>query len=648
LSSTSRLRALAGSALVALLLGTALLPARAQTRQPPVPSFWFAGTRLIFERPDRVDDEIAVRANDPGLLRFLQRVGATISWQPSSRYVVVTTSDRRTLTFTLGVPHFQTGSSTQNLPLNAYLDGNDVYLPFLTLARLLYVQPTLQGNEYVLQPLIGGLDAREDGRKTILTLRGATQLRFKKTGDGPERLSLTFAGTGSSLQPARRIDLPGLREVDVTVTGSVRSPSTTVTFQTPSGGVRALYPSANPNELVLAFGRGDVALGGAAIPSDSEGGSLAFATPAPVATAQGAPVAPAPASTSAAPYPSPSVSPAGPLVTAVDVENPAPDSLLVHVAVSDSAAFEWHRLGDDRFYIDVRATLVSAGRDDRPPVAFVQSLRIRQLQTTPSPVVRVALTLSPNRRIDVVPDDRGVTLAVADVDAGGAFVAQVGSGQTGAAVPVAPASVTPVPSDWKFGAATNPRLIVIDPGHGGSDTGAMRNGLVEKDLTLDIAMRLRTLLIARGWLVKMTRDRDVDVAAPNASDVAELQARVDVANASGARMFVSVHVNSSTSSSPNGTTTYYYKPEDQPLAAAIHRRLLPVLGLKDDGVQKERFYVIRHTTMPAALVETAFMSNSDDAAHLRSPSFRQGVAQGIADGIKDFAGTPAAPVSQQQ
>ncbi len=189
---------------------------------------------------------------------------------------------------------------------------------------------------------------------------------------------------------------------------------------------------------------------------------------------------------------------------------------------------------------------------------------------------------------------------------------------------------------------------MLDPGHGGSDTGAMHNGLMEKEITLDIALRLRTLLVSRGWIVRMTRDTDRDVYGPNASDVAELQARVDVANNAGARMFVSIHANSSTSSVPSGTTSYYYKPQDRPLAAAIQARLIALLGTKDDGVVRERFYVIHRTTMPAALIETAFVSNADDAARLRSPNFRQQIAVGIADGIKDYAGQPSSSVSVQQ
>jgi N-acetylmuramoyl-L-alanine amidase len=161
--------------------------------------------------------------------------------------------------------------------------------------------------------------------------------------------------------------------------------------------------------------------------------------------------------------------------------------------------------------------------------------------------------------------------------------------------------------------------------------------LTEKIITLDVSDRLRSILISRGWQVRMTRDTDRDVYAPNDSAHDELQARCDIANNAGARMFVSIHVNSFTSSDLSGTTTYYYKGIDRGLAAAVQRRLIAALGTKDDGVRKENFYVIHHSTMPAILIETAFLSNQGDAELLRSPEFLQRIAAAIADGINDYA-----------
>ena len=659
--SRFRVRAGKSAALALLWLFSTLsaLPVSAQS-SVNIPPFWFAGTQLIFERPERVDGEIAVRGSDPGLQRFLARVGATLSWEPSSRYVVITTADRRTLTFTLGVPHFQTSSGGESVPLRAYIEGGDVYLPFLTLARALYVEPVLEAGQYVLQPQIGALNVRSDGRRTLVSLIGGTQLRFTKDIDEPSRMTLVFRGASSTLQPSRAVDLPGLGRIDVTVAGNTRNPTTVVTFVTMVGAARALLPSANRNELDFAFGGPDVALGGIPIPSQGESAPSAVpaavaaiptAVPTAIATPYAAPLQTPQSASVPVPLPVPTAATA--VVTGLDVENPAPDALLIHIAASPGLSFEWHRLGIDRFYIDFpNATLTSAAHEDRPPVAFVQSYRMSQLQSATVPTVRFALTMTPNRRLDVIPDAQGLTITVADVDATGDFIAQVGSGMTGAGnVAVVP---TATPSDLAPGPGaipppgSNPRLIVLDPGHGGSDTGAMHNGLVEKTIALDIALRLRALLVSRGWIVHMTRDTDRDVYGPNASDIAELQARVDVANNAGARMFVSIHANSSTSSVPNGTTSYYYKPQDRPLAAAIQARLIALLGTKDDGVVRERFYVIHRTTMPAALIETAFVSNVDDAARLRSPNFRQQIAVGIADGIKDYAGQPSSSVSVEQ
>jgi N-acetylmuramoyl-L-alanine amidase len=111
----------------------------------------------------------------------------------------------------------------------------------------------------------------------------------------------------------------------------------------------------------------------------------------------------------------------------------------------------------------------------------------------------------------------------------------------------------------------------------------------------------------------MTRADDTDVYAPNDSAKEELQARDDVANNAGARLFVSVHVNSFTSASLNGTTTYYYKGSDLSLAEAIHRRLISALGTKGD------------------------------AELLRSPAFLQKIALSIAEGIGDYASGTSPP-----
>jgi N-acetylmuramoyl-L-alanine amidase len=209
-------------------------------------------------------------------------------------------------------------------------------------------------------------------------------------------------------------------------------------------------------------------------------------------------------------------------------------------------------------------------------------------------------------------------------------------------------------SAWKFGprgyVASNPKLIVLDPGHGGSDRGSMHGDLQEAVLTLDMAQRVQAILLARGWQVKMTRTIDHDVDATPAStqeairlghdnaDAYALQARDDIANLAGARIFVSIHCNAYLNSGPNGATIYYSKPIDVPLAMTMDRVIATSgLGVKDDGTVKSHLYVTMHATMPAVLIETAFLTNPSDYDKLSSSDWRQKMAEAIAEGIEQYA-----------
>jgi N-acetylmuramoyl-L-alanine amidase len=186
---------------------------------------------------------------------------------------------------------------------------------------------------------------------------------------------------------------------------------------------------------------------------------------------------------------------------------------------------------------------------------------------------------------------------------------------------------------------------VIDPGHGGNDPGALNPGmgLTESHLTLTIAKRLKDDLVRAGWRVTLTRDGDYEVGDPGGDDKQELQARCDIANAVGSRLFISVHINSSTSSSPNGITTYFWRPADRGFAQAIQNATAQASGDANVGVHREEFYVIRHTVMPALLVEAAYLSNGHDAALLSQQWFLERVADGIAQGVKDYTGGPPTP-----
>lgn len=193
--------------------------------------------------------------------------------------------------------------------------------------------------------------------------------------------------------------------------------------------------------------------------------------------------------------------------------------------------------------------------------------------------------------------------------------------------------------------------IVIDPGHGGHDEGAIsESGLKEKDVTLDLAQRLGALLQKRlGAKVIYTRTKD---------DFVSLADRVTLANDSHADFMISIHGNSSTFRSVRGLETYYFKntqealdlaadgtraaqPDGDPdaarsFAADVHRALLRGLddgAIKNRGVKTAPFVVLRDARMPAVLAEVAFISSRKDAKRLESSAYRDKVAKALYQGI---------------
>ncbi|MEA2688506.1 MAG: N-acetylmuramoyl-L-alanine amidase [Candidatus Eremiobacteraeota bacterium] len=647
--------------LIALLFACAL-GAQAQERPPNV---WFQGTRLIFDGAVAMQGDLAVSTRDAGLRRFLDRLGATVSYQPQQRYVVVTAEDRRTIVFTLGDPSYTAGGVRAQAPFAPLADGDDVVLPFYALARALYVEPVATPGEIVLQPRIGVLDVRTEGTRTTVTVRAAMPLVTTTNAESPEHVQLSFAGLGASLPPSRRAPGTAVDAIGVAVAGSVKVPTTTLTIDGVRGATHRVVASGSPDAYTVVFeSRGNVAANVPPTPPP-----LAGWTPPPAGTA--APSSP-PSGTVPPPTMAPLVVAGRATVTGLAIEPAADDALAVRVTLSGAASYEWHRLNDNRWYIDFQnTTLTGPGRDEHPSFGAVQSVRVRQTASTDAPAVRVAFTTTGQQRIDLAPSESGLVITVSTAST--TEVARIGTGRTGGAAVVASAA-SPEPNAappattgggttpaWKFGANNGSKIIVLDPGHGGADPGTQHNGLVEKLLTLDIAQRLRTLLVAQGWTVRMTRETDVDPVSsdniakmrsdgkPNPDDRAYLQTRCDVANNAGARLFISIHINSAPVESARGTTVYWYKPQDAPFAQAIEKNVIPLAGTQDDGTRHENFYVVRHTSMPAVLVETAFATNPGDVALLRQPSFLQNVAQGIANGVKAYAGSPSAnALSQQQ
>lgn len=180
--------------------------------------------------------------------------------------------------------------------------------------------------------------------------------------------------------------------------------------------------------------------------------------------------------------------------------------------------------------------------------------------------------------------------------------------------------------------------VVIDPGHGGSEPGAIGpSGLKEKDVNLAIAKKVVEILQGQGYEVVLTRDGDYDV---------DLLPRAQLANDLGAAAFVSIHSNASVNPGVGGTGTYTYAPSGTSLgqqrddrlylARLLQEEMVSALGLRDAGVFEENFSVLRNTVMPAALCEVAFISNYDEERLLASDDFQRKAAEAVARGITRF------------
>ena len=176
------------------------------------------------------------------------------------------------------------------------------------------------------------------------------------------------------------------------------------------------------------------------------------------------------------------------------------------------------------------------------------------------------------------------------------------------------------------GGDSSPITVVIDAGHGGHDRGGIPGQrIAEKDMTLDVALRLRNVLSANGYQVVMTRSSDVFVP---------LGGRVAIANSYRNAVFVCIHFNATGRSGASGIETYFYSRDSLPLASAIHYYVTGGAPSANRGVRRRGYYVLRKTNIPAVLVECGFLTNPTEAAYAQAGSYRQKLAEEIAAGVR--------------
>ena len=172
------------------------------------------------------------------------------------------------------------------------------------------------------------------------------------------------------------------------------------------------------------------------------------------------------------------------------------------------------------------------------------------------------------------------------------------------------------------------KRVMIDPGHGDQDPGAVAGDLKEKEVNLDVGLRTAARLIEMGAQVRMTRDTDVFV---------DLFERPRMAEEIGADMFVSIHCNAMPT--PNtgwGTETFYYTARSMCLGQIMQAALVDALGRRDRGLKRARFVVVREATMPAVLVELMFLNHDEEHALMELPETRQSAAEAICEGLRQY------------
>lgn len=175
--------------------------------------------------------------------------------------------------------------------------------------------------------------------------------------------------------------------------------------------------------------------------------------------------------------------------------------------------------------------------------------------------------------------------------------------------------------------AANFRTVVIDAGHGGHDNGGQWGKVYEKHLALDTAFRLESKLKSMGYQTVMTRRSDYFISLPE---------RVSTGNKYRNAIFVSIHYNYTWKPEVSGLETFYSNEEGQRLAQYVQNCLIRRTRTVDRLVKYARFYVIRHSTLPAILVEGGFVSNENERSRMKSAWFRDAIAQGIADGVQRY------------
>lgn len=172
------------------------------------------------------------------------------------------------------------------------------------------------------------------------------------------------------------------------------------------------------------------------------------------------------------------------------------------------------------------------------------------------------------------------------------------------------------------------KVIVIDPGHGGRDPGFVGvSGILEKNLTLKVSIKLKNILVRKGAKVIMTRIADVTT---------KNREIVDLANRNNADLFIAIHMNAYTSPKVSGCQAFYFNKNSKKFANIVEKNCASEIRRPNRGIRKETYYTVHHTKMPAVLIEAVYLTNPREEKLIRDPVFQTKIATGIYKGIAEY------------
>lgn len=186
--------------------------------------------------------------------------------------------------------------------------------------------------------------------------------------------------------------------------------------------------------------------------------------------------------------------------------------------------------------------------------------------------------------------------------------------------------------------------VMIDSGHGGYDPGKISciQGVLEKDINLAIAMKLKTELESQGFCVCMTRDKDIALCEEGSAHKKrdDMAKRITMINESGACFCISIHQNSFTQESQKGAQVFYYAGSEQGKCLAEHLQKSIKEALNDgnrrEAKENSNYYLLMHTECPTVIVECGFLSNAEETRLLMDEAYQQKIVEAIREGILDY------------